>query len=189
MRYYLDCEFLERPCTIDLLSLALVREDGEYLYVINQDCDLTQANDFVREHVIPNLDHPGTGPNGETYPIPPHVPRMSRFEIAYEVLKFVGGDSKPQFKGYYADYDWVVFCWLFGRMVDLPKHFPFYCHDLKQTADEVRGFKGPDLIARLKDEVKAGKHGHAPPHNALVDACFARKLDELLLAYASGQLR
>lgn len=41
----------------------------------------------------------------------------------------------PEFYAYYADYDWVVFCWLFGRMIDLPKGFPMYCKDLKQELD------------------------------------------------------
>jgi len=41
-----------------------------------------------------------------------------------------------QFYGYYSDYDWVVFCWLFGRMIDLPKGFPMYCIDKKQQLDE-----------------------------------------------------
>ena len=44
--------------------------------------------------------------------------------------------SPPTFYAYYADYDWVVFCKIFGRMIDLPKHFPMYCRDLKQTLDE-----------------------------------------------------
>lgn len=44
--------------------------------------------------------------------------------------------GKPEFYGYYSDYDWVVFCWLFGKMIDLPKGFPIYCIDLKQTLDE-----------------------------------------------------
>jgi hypothetical protein len=44
-------------------------------------------------------------------------------------------DRIVRFYGYYADYDWVVFCWLFGRMVDLPKGFPMYCIDLKQDFD------------------------------------------------------
>lgn len=43
----------------------------------------------------------------------------------------------PEFYGYYSDYDWIVFCWLFGRMIDLPKGFPMYCLDLKQSLDEV----------------------------------------------------
>jgi hypothetical protein len=41
-----------------------------------------------------------------------------------------------EFYGYYCDYDWVVFCWLFGRMIDLPKGFPMHCIDLKQSLDE-----------------------------------------------------
>lgn len=41
-----------------------------------------------------------------------------------------------EFYGYYADYDWVAFCWLFGNMIDLPKDFPMYCIDLKQILDE-----------------------------------------------------
>ena len=41
----------------------------------------------------------------------------------------------PKFYAYFADYDWVVFCWLFGKMIDLPKRFPMYCIDLKQELD------------------------------------------------------
>jgi hypothetical protein len=44
--------------------------------------------------------------------------------------------NAPEFYGYYSDYDWVVFCWLFGNMIDLPSGFPMYCNDLKQTLDE-----------------------------------------------------
>jgi len=40
------------------------------------------------------------------------------------------------FYAYYADYDWVVFAQLFGKMKDLPKGFPMYCKDLKQSLDE-----------------------------------------------------
>lgn len=41
----------------------------------------------------------------------------------------------PTFYAYYADYDWVLFCTLFGAMVDLPTGFPMYCIDLKQELD------------------------------------------------------
>jgi hypothetical protein len=47
-----------------------------------------------------------------------------------------GKNPTIEFYGYYSDYDWVVFCWLFGRMIDLPKGFPMYCIDLKQSLDE-----------------------------------------------------
>lgn len=44
--------------------------------------------------------------------------------------------GNPVFYGYYADYDWVLFCSLYGTMIDLPKGFPMYCKDLKQMLDE-----------------------------------------------------
>lgn len=72
-------------------------------------------------------------------------------QIAEEIKEFVSGsrvniglqsyttksitDNKPQFYAYYADYDWVAFCWLFGKMLDLPTGFPMYCIDLKQELD------------------------------------------------------
>lgn len=44
--------------------------------------------------------------------------------------------NQPVFYGYFADYDWVLFCSLYGKMIDLPKGFPMYCRDLKQMLDE-----------------------------------------------------
>jgi len=37
--------------------------------------------------------------------------------------------------GYYSAYDHVVLCWLFGKMIDLPKGFPMYTFDLQQESD------------------------------------------------------
>ena len=55
-----------------------------------------------------------------------------------DLSKSVGlkNDVSPVFYAYYADYDWVVFCQLFGTMMDLPIFFPMYCKDLKQISDE-----------------------------------------------------
>ena len=44
--------------------------------------------------------------------------------------------ESPEFYTFYGDYDHVVFCSLFGTMMDLPKTFPMYSRDLKQTLDE-----------------------------------------------------
>jgi hypothetical protein len=59
--------------------------------------------------------------------------RKSRLaEQRFKELKY----NEPKFYGYFADYDWVAFCWLFDKMMDLPKGFPMYCIDLKQILDE-----------------------------------------------------
>ena len=103
-----------------------------------------------------------------------------------------------QFYGYFADYDWVAFCWLFGKMIDLPKGFPMYCKDLKHMLDEKASkferedfftafdFKCEGLGALTLDEkVKHLKmHVSFPKqvneHNAIADARWNYQLYKFL---------
>ena len=90
---------------------------------------------------------------------------------------------KPKFYAYYADYDWTVFCWLFGTMIDLPKGFPMYCVDLKQELDRkaIKHFNSYSL----KEAITGIKELHTYPkqtneHNALADANWNKRLHEFL---------
>ena len=95
-----------------------------------------------------------------------------------EIIKF----HPIEFYAYYADYDWVVFCWLFGRMIDLPKGFPMYCIDLKQEMDRKAHLhcrKTSDMS--LNDAIEDMKRHKDYPeqdneHNALDDARWNGKL-------------
>lgn len=135
----------------------------------------------------------------------------SNKQIAEEVKEFVYSDgdvsmhrkfdechlkangSVPEFYAYYADYDWVVFCWLFGRMIDLPKGFPMYCKDLKQSLDDLlvqlNKFKnlGDDTYGKIDWDLKKLKsHPKYPKqeneHNALADAIWNKKLHEFIVS-------
>jgi hypothetical protein len=66
----------------------------------------------------------------------PHLtgPVKSKVQISKEIIEFVG--SSPEFWAYYADYDWVALCQLYGRMIDLPETWPMFCRDLKQYAED-----------------------------------------------------
>jgi hypothetical protein len=121
MRYWFDTEFIEDGKTIDLISIGIVSEDGREFYAINSECDYDKASDWVRDNVLVHLKA-----HTETY--------LTRAEIRDAVLAFVGTD-RPEIWAYYADYDWVVFCQLFGTMMDLPKGWPMFCRDLKQLAE------------------------------------------------------
>lgn len=131
-------------------------------------------------------------------------------QIAYESIRFIRnpksvrptGTGEPiNFYAYYADYDWVAFCWLFGKMIDLPKGFPKYCRDLKQVMDDKAKeiFKTePNLVyfdkelniknktARTIEEVLNAIKNHSKypkqdnEHNALDDAKWNKKLYEFL---------
>ena len=92
--------------------------------------------------------------------------------------------DKNQFYGYYSDYDWVVFCWLFGKMIDLPKGFPMYCIDLKQELDRTQEIKfGLSLYkGSLANDIKTLPNypKQTNEHNALADARWNRQLYNFL---------
>lgn len=120
-----------------------------------------------------------------------------------DMAEAFGNENKNEFYGYYSDYDWVRFCWLFGRMIDLPKGFPMYCKDLKQIfddkvwnhakgvsnaliegiypipSDEVSTHK---IFNELLEEYKLSKEypKQTNEHNALQDALFNKELYEFL---------
>lgn len=147
MRYFLDTEFIESGAhkPIELISIGIVSDDGREYYAVSSEFNESDANPWVRDNVLPQI--------GDSV-------RKSLGEIAAEVYTFCGAGAKVEFWGYYSDYDWVVFCQMFGSMVNLPKGFPMYCRDIKQLCDE----KGnPKLPQQGKGE-----------HNAVADARWNR---------------
>lgn len=188
MKYWLDTEFIEDGHTIDLISIGIVAEDGREYYAQNHDCDLRKASDWVKANVLPHLDHPTCAPSVSAFacraPDDPeqrgggHVWKY-RKHIRDDVRTFlnVAAYGKPEFWGYFADYDWVVFCQLFGRMVDLPPAYPRYCRDIKQWCDDLGN---PRLPEQGKGE-----------HHALADARWNRTAWDFLasLPAAAGAVR
>lgn len=147
-RYFLDTEFYEDGSTIELISLALVEDvmDRELYLAVEHDQERAKAgNPWLIENVYAQL--------------PPESEWVTRDELRAAILGFVA--DRPEFWGYYADYDWVVLCQLFGRMIDLPKGWPMYCRDVKQLLDE----HGNPRFPKPENE-----------HNALADARWAMKV-------------
>lgn len=143
MRAWFDTEFIEDGVTIDLISIGMVREDGEELYLENAETKWHLASQWIVDNVKPHLGRASL--------------RTPRDIIASRVREFAG--ENPIFWGYYADYDWVVLCQLFGRMIDLPTGWPKYCRDLKQLADQ-QGVRLPEQTSQ--------------EHHALADARWVR---------------
>jgi hypothetical protein len=131
MKVWFDTEFIEDGRTIDLMSIGMVREDGQTYYAESSGCDLSRANDWVKENVIPHL-------RGLAVP---------RSKIAADIVRFAG--PNPEFWGYFSDYDWVVLCQLYGAMMDLPEGWPMFCLDVKQLCFEMGN---PDLPPQVDAE-------------------------------------
>lgn len=148
MRYWFDTEFIEDGKTIDLISIGIVAEDGREFYAESTEADLDKASDWVRENVIKHLwSHRPDKREANLWSRDGGVGSLlSRQHIASEVQAFCDPSKygKPECWAYYADYDWVVLCQLFGTMMDLPKGWPMYCRDIKQLCDDLGNPKLPE---------------------------------------------
>lgn len=213
MKYYIDTEFIEcakqrkvlginvgKPVpTIDLISIALVAEDGREFYALNADCELDYAwaDEWVRDNVLYPIWQQYAPPimrgHSVNYFSYDSLKRIfkergaTRGMLSWHLLTFVHHEAYAHhvgtmdsffeadftdphsFYGYYSDYDWVVFCQLFGRMIDLPKGFPMFCLDLKQ---EMERLGAPDTI----------KPNNSNEHNALADARWNQQLHKRLVS-------
>ncbi len=158
MKYTIDTEFFEhgplRP--IQLISIGIVSETGKRYYAVNKDFDWeyvrkVDPKHWLFENVKPHLFLPDMDPA-----------RTSRTlrEIRQDITKVFAADPSPEFWAYFADYDWVVFCQIFGTMLDLPKNFPMLCMDIEQKR-KMLGFTREVYPEKFQ-----------PEHNALVDALW-----------------
>lgn len=145
MKIWYDTEFIEDGRTIDLISIGAVREDGRTFYAEVANCDLSRASEWVQKNVVPHLI------GGDAL--------MPRESIKFQFWQFCG--DTPEFWGYYADYDWVGLCQLYGRMIDLPRGWPMYCRDVKQLCDSLGNPKLPEQVGSA--------------HHALNDALWTRE--------------
>lgn len=127
MKIFFDFEFIEDgpAFVMEPISIGMFREDGAELYREFKDVDWSLANQWVLDNVKPHL----YGSQDFDKALRTGV-LNSKGNIAKEIIDFAG--ESPEFWAYFADYDWVILCQLFGRMVDLPKGWPYFCLDIKQ---------------------------------------------------------
>lgn len=195
MKYFLDTEFIEgfhQPLFgknrhfIDLISIGIVAEDGSSYYNISNEYKYDDASEWVKENVIkPAYMDCVHGDNRNRYTAKNfHKSYGSpNEEIATDLMEFFKCWRDQHFwrapegieiYGYFADYDWVLFCSLFGRMLDLPKGFPMYCRDLKQMMDEM----GLDKEWKLK-HCPEPEHAHMAIHDAKWNKKLYEEIEKL----------
>ena len=168
-----DLEFLEDGRTIELISVALVAEDGRSYYAVNRDLAAwtwrgwrlrhrIRRHAWLMEHVVPNLPK-ALGDRRLTMPkrwlfdyAAPEVKSPAR--IAAEVAAFIQATPDVELWANYGAYDHVCLAQLWGPMIALPAGVPMFTHDIQQERDRL-GLTWNDL-----PEQAGGAH------NALADA-------------------
>lgn len=173
IKVWYDTEFHERgpDYPVELLSIGMVREDGEELYLINleADWDAVHENEWLEKNVIPCLDNDEKGL------------WSTRDEMAKLIYNFLMGPGArknnkdwPELFAWYSSYDHVVLAQIFGRMIDFPRGVPMYTHDVRSLADWFG--------------VKSWPKQSDGNHNALADAKHLRKIYDHIIETGSLQM-
>lgn len=162
MRIYYDTEFREDGRVIDLISIALVAEDGREYYAVNREMPIRKIrkHPWLMANVVPGLPQP----RGDRVI---HMPQSWLFDythpavryldsIASGVRRFIEATPEPELWAWYGAYDHVALAQLWGPMDVLPGVIPMWTNDLRQEAHRLGN---PDLPQQTLGV-----------HNALADA-------------------
>lgn len=168
MRVFMDCEFAQLGKVTQLVSIGFVAENGAAFYGEVQGVDPRLLSDWVRENVVERLWLVNPPPQ-----IPPDTQYVvgNEFEIAALLegwLQERGSKEDPLaiWSDVYA-WDWVLFCDLFGGMLNLPEcvyYIPFDLATFLWSRDIDPDISREEFIGWSKEN----------KHNALFDAAAIR---------------
>lgn len=154
-RYFYDCEFIEDGRLVDLVSIGMVDEYGREFYAVSTEFDDSRAVPWVRRHVLDKL------------PSPADPAWMSRARIRDELYEFLlapvrDRPTEPiELWAWYAAYDHVALCQLWGRMPELPREIPRFTKDLRQRWDDEGRPPLPGADADRHDALVDARHNLA----------------------------
>jgi len=150
LRYFYDTEFIEDGTTIDLVSIGVVDEGGREFYAVSTAFDPTKAIPWVRDHVLDKL------------PSPADRAWQSRERIRDGLLAYLTGPGEPfELWAWYAAYDHVALCQLWGPMTALPRPIPRYSHELRQRWHDLGRPKLPEPPPDQHDALADARHNLA----------------------------
>lgn len=140
MKVFYDTEFIEGYREdrhfVDLISIGIIKENGEQYFAYSKEYDYEEASDWVKENVIAPL-YKKADLAAVKYI---DVTNFHRFSgksiqrIAEDIKKFLVEEDLVLY-GYYSSYDHLLLSSLFGTMMDLPKNFPMYTRDIMQIIE------------------------------------------------------
>ena len=110
MKYAIDTEFIDTEEFSWLISLAVVRQDGQARYY-EFDYPAKYLSPWLIENVVPHLSR---------------MPAVPFTEAAADLRDWLSkaNDPHPEFWAYYASYDWYWLCRVMGGLMQTPDHWP-----------------------------------------------------------------
>ncbi len=149
-RYFYDTEFIEDGTTIELISIGVVDEAGREFYAVSTGFDPERAIPWVRRNVLPKL------------PSPADPAWRSRARIRDELIAFLTEPGEEiELWAWYAAYDHVALCQLWGPMTALPRAIPRFSHELRQRWEDLGRPELPQAPAGQHDALADARHNVA----------------------------
>lgn len=171
-KYFFDTEFhcfkWKGVTTIQLISIGMVDENGNKLYLISKEFSTKKAwaNYWIRKNVCMKLD--SSIVNYKTFKDYINNYGSTREVIKNTITEFC--KNNPEFWVYNGSYDWVVLNWIFMNTNYAEENFNNYPMDLGNVI-ELFGIN----IKKLKEEIPNNNL-----HNSLEDAKWNKRVWEFI---------
>jgi hypothetical protein len=196
---FIDTEFSGLHQNAQLISLALVPENGPWFYAVLSDVDTETLPAWHQQNIVPQL----LLTDEQLAQLPPgHYFCDTKENITKALLKFLAGFDQVTMWADVPAYDWVLFCELFGGAFGLPKNIHYIVRDLA-TLLEAKGYNidtdrfalaygnlGEDAGAEVSSsDGRVGGQASATTaegvlrHNALGDALTAKACWQKIIGY------
>lgn len=162
MRYFLDTEFYDDGKSLELISIGIVNQFDDTYYAINSDFEESHFDPWLTKNVkkyFPERSDPVWKPKSQ---------------IRDEIKSFITVPF-PQFWCDFGSWDWVIFCHIFGKMLDVPEGYPNHCLDVQQW--------------RIQSKLKHFPIVNTSKHHALADAKECKAKYDFLERLNSGKVK
>jgi len=134
IKLFFDCEFTGLHKNTTLISLGIISENGDKLYLEFNDYDKTQVDEWIQKNVIDKLWVSRTDNTDQKAKVPDYYFHGNKKEMTNQLKKWLSkfGNEEILFISDVCHYDFVLLIDLFGSAFDLPKNICPACYDINQ---------------------------------------------------------
>ena len=180
MKIFFDTEFEGLYKNANLISIGLITEKGNQLYIENKEINPKLQDDWIKNNVLSN-----TILFGDLKPLD-IVNNISEYfsgslnEITNKLTDFLNQYDYVELVSDVCHYDMVQFIDIFGDVFSLPKNICLDCYNINQDIARIKNinlqqafdYNREDIIKELNVKIEGNKH------NALYDAKVIKTIYE-----------
>lgn len=185
MKVYFDTEFTGLHQNTSLISIGLVSETGQKIYLEFNDYDRTQCDQWIKDNVLKHCkwlsdDRLNSGISSDNGVIS----MCSSRESCRKVLEqYLSQFDEVQLVSDVCHYDMMLFISIFGTAFDIPKNVSATCHDINQDIARYFDISEKEAFDMSREQIVQqvlGVELEGDKHNSLYDACVIKTIDEIL---------